>query len=205
MNFVDNHDVNRIASTLTCKEHLKLIYAMLFGIPGIPCVYYGSEFGAQGRKEDEGHDLALRAAFDKPQWNELTDYIAALAKAKRESEALNYGSYRTDRSFLKERASMNECLWRSTRTQPIIPRILTRGAGRRLISLPESRMILAADRFCRRILQATGKWSGDAARQQRSCSGHGWQGRPGRAQTEGQLDRMEYAGRHRNRTPAILP
>ena len=61
MNFVDNHDVNRIASTLTCKEHLKLIYAMLFGIPGIPCVYYGSEFGAQGRKEDEGHDLALRA------------------------------------------------------------------------------------------------------------------------------------------------
>lgn len=112
MNFVDNHDVNRIASTLTCKEHLKLIYAMLFGIPGIPCVYYGSEFGAQGRKEDEGHDLALRAAFDKPQWNELTDYIAALAKAKRESEALNYGSYRkvllTNRQIIFERKSGHE-------------------------------------------------------------------------------------------------
>ena len=42
--FVDNHDVSRIASVLTNEKHLPLIYAMAFGMPGIPCVYYGSEW-----------------------------------------------------------------------------------------------------------------------------------------------------------------
>ena len=43
MTFVDNHDVTRIASILTNEKHLPLIYAMAFGMPGIPCIYYGSE------------------------------------------------------------------------------------------------------------------------------------------------------------------
>ncbi|HBV45912.1 MAG TPA: maltodextrin glucosidase, partial [Eubacterium sp.] len=45
LTFVDNHDVSRIASTLTNKAHLPLIYALMFGMPGIPCIYYGSEWG----------------------------------------------------------------------------------------------------------------------------------------------------------------
>ena len=52
LSFVDNHDVTRVASILTNKNHLPLIYALAFGMPGIPCVYYGSEWGAEGRKED---------------------------------------------------------------------------------------------------------------------------------------------------------
>ena len=36
MSFVDNHDVTRIASILTNEKHLPLIYAMAFGMPGIP-------------------------------------------------------------------------------------------------------------------------------------------------------------------------
>ena len=89
LSFVDNHDVSRIASALTNEKHLPLVYAMMFGMPGIPTVYYGSEWGAKANKS-EG-DPALRACFDKPQWNELTDVIAALYKAKNESKALQYG------------------------------------------------------------------------------------------------------------------
>lgn len=58
---------------------------------GNPCVYYGSEWGAKARKE-EG-DPALRACFDKPQWNELTEWISKLAAAKKESKALCYGNF----------------------------------------------------------------------------------------------------------------
>ena len=57
LSFVDNHDVTRVASILNNIRHLPLIYALAFGMPGIPCVYYGSEWGATGRKEDG--DLAL--------------------------------------------------------------------------------------------------------------------------------------------------
>ena len=91
LSFVDNHDVTRVASILNNTNHLPLIYTLAFGMPGIPCVYYGSEWGATGRKEDG--DPALRASFDAPVWNDLTTFISKLAVAKKSSNALNYGSF----------------------------------------------------------------------------------------------------------------
>ncbi len=87
--FVDNHDVSRIASILTNEKHLPLIYALMFGMPGIPCVYYGSEWGAKADKS-EG-DPALRVSFDTPESNDLTDWISKLAKAHQQSKAICYG------------------------------------------------------------------------------------------------------------------
>ena len=91
LNFADNHDVTRIASCLTHPEHLKLLYTMLFTIPGIPCLYYGSEWGVKGDKSQG--DPALRPAFDQPEWNELTEYIAGLAHIFSGSRALHYGDF----------------------------------------------------------------------------------------------------------------
>lgn len=90
LSFVDNHDVSRIASALSNKNHLPLIYALMFGMPGIPCIYYGSEWGTKADKSQG--DPALRVSFDKPEANELTEWISKLAKIHRESKALCYGS-----------------------------------------------------------------------------------------------------------------
>jgi len=87
--FVDNHDVSRIASILTNPQHLPLAYAVMFGMPGIPCVYYGSEWGTKALKSDG--DPALRVSFEKPESNELTEWISKLAKAHKESKALCHG------------------------------------------------------------------------------------------------------------------
>ncbi len=110
LSFVDNHDVTRVASILNNPAHLPLIYGMIFGMPGIPCVYYGSEWGAKGDKKDG--DPALRLCYENPEWNELTDTIAAMAKARKGSEALNYGSFRsvvlTNRQCIYERCSEHE-------------------------------------------------------------------------------------------------
>ncbi len=108
--FCDNHDVSRIASILENEKHLPLVYAMCFGMPGIPIVYYGSEWGAKARKE-EG-DPALRVSFDAPEWNELTDFISKLAEAKKNSKALNYGDFKqivlTNRQCILQRACDGE-------------------------------------------------------------------------------------------------
>ena len=110
LSFVDNHDVTRVASILSNEKHLPLIYAMCFGMPGIPCVYYGSEWGTRADKH-EG-DPALRPCFEQPEWNELSEFISKLAEAKKNSEALNYGSFRsvllTNRQCIFERASEHE-------------------------------------------------------------------------------------------------
>ena len=110
LSFVDNHDVSRIASLLQNEKHLPLIYALMFGMPGIPCVYYGSEWGAKARKEDG--DPALRACFAAPEWTELTTFISRLAEVKKSSEALNYGNFRsvllTNKQCIFERKSEHE-------------------------------------------------------------------------------------------------
>ena len=91
--FVDNHDVSRVATILSREEHLPLIYGMLFGMPGIPCIYYGSEWGAKGDKSQG--DPSLRLSYEKPEWNELTELIAKLTEIKKGSKALNYGDFRS--------------------------------------------------------------------------------------------------------------
>lgn len=110
LSFVDNHDVSRIASLLGNERHLPLIYAFAFGMPGIPCVYYGSEWGAKAEKR-EG-DPALRACFDAPLENELTEWISKLAEAKKSSAALTYGSFRsvllTNKQCIFERKTEEE-------------------------------------------------------------------------------------------------
>lgn len=92
LTFVDNHDVNRIASTLTNKKHLPLIYGLMCSMPGIPCIYYGSEWGAEGVKAN-GSDNDIRKSYDVPEWNELTEVVAACAKAAATEKALQYGDY----------------------------------------------------------------------------------------------------------------
>ena len=110
LSFVDNHDVTRVASILTNEKHLPLIYALQFGMPGIPCVYYGSEWGAKGEKSQG--DPSLRPCFEEPVWNGLSEWICKLAEAKKNSEALNYGSFRsvvlTNKQCIIERKTDNE-------------------------------------------------------------------------------------------------
>lgn len=92
-NFVDNHDVSRIASQLQNEHHIPLIYGLLFGIPGIPCIYYGSEWGERALKSQG--DPALRIEIKEPVVNELTTWISKLSFIKQSNRVLNEGDYRS--------------------------------------------------------------------------------------------------------------
>lgn len=93
MTFVDNHDVTRIASILKDKNHLSLVYGILMGMPGIPCLYYGSEWGELGEKNPD-NDYALRPCFPAPAPNALTYLIKQFIHLRQHSNALCYGGYR---------------------------------------------------------------------------------------------------------------
>lgn len=104
--FVDNHDVTRIASILTNKSHLPLAYTLLFTMPGIPSVYYMSEFGAEGEKCHG--DASLRPPYEKLPETDLTKHISMLAKIHCENDALCGGDYTqlvlTNRQYAFERS-----------------------------------------------------------------------------------------------------
>ena len=111
-NFADNHDVGRIASMVTDRRWLIPIYTCVFMLPGIPSVYYGSEFGIEGRKEDG--DPALRPAIDLKEITEknpdslLTAWIEYLNAFREVHRACALGSYRelvlTNRQYAFERS-----------------------------------------------------------------------------------------------------
>ncbi len=92
LSFLDNHDVERIASKLRDKNQLRPAWGLVFGMPGVPAVYYGSEWGTEGRKSDG--DRALRPEIATPESSALTEFISRLAAARRASPALMYGTYR---------------------------------------------------------------------------------------------------------------
>lgn len=93
MTFADNHDVTRLASILKNPAHLPLVYGILFGMPGIPCIYYGSEWGEEGMKAPD-NDFALRPCFEAPKPNSLTEFLKNLTHIRQDSDALCNGSYR---------------------------------------------------------------------------------------------------------------
>ncbi len=98
-NFVDNHDVNRLASNLNDETLLKNAYTLLFTMPGAPSIYYGSEFGIKGKRTHHS-DYELRpelnlGEIDNPNY-ELFEHIKKLSKLKHSLKALQYGNYKNE-------------------------------------------------------------------------------------------------------------
>jgi cyclomaltodextrinase len=117
--FADNHDVNRVASNLQNSSHLYPLYSLLFTMPGVPSIYYGSEWGIEGKRTN-GNDLALRPHLDLSEVShnsphrDLANVISRLAKIRHQSEALRYGDYRqllvNHEQFAFARQTREECM-----------------------------------------------------------------------------------------------
>ena len=96
--FVDNHDVERIATKTNKKEHLLPMHILYYGLPGIPSIYYGSEFGIEGKKE-KSSDASLRPALDLKDYadayekNPLTNLICKLGVVHRQYKELTEGRF----------------------------------------------------------------------------------------------------------------
>ncbi len=109
-NFLENHDVNRVASILKSSAHLVPLYGLLFTVPGIPSVYYGGEWGLCGEKKN-GSDAELRppvretaehgrhsgvpaACAPRADSAALENAIRLFARIRAETPALMEGTYR---------------------------------------------------------------------------------------------------------------
>jgi len=97
--FADNHDVNRLTSTLFNPAHVFPLYCLLFSMPGVPSIYYGSEWGVSGARTPT-EDTALRPHLEietmtaNTTYQSLPEYIARLSEIRLNSPALQHGEYR---------------------------------------------------------------------------------------------------------------
>lgn len=143
--FADNHDVDRVASRLSDPAHLYPLYCLLFAMPGVPSIYYGSEWGIQGRKSN-GSDAPLRPCLDldaaaRLPHRELAETIARLARIRLGSPALKYGDYRQldvrheQLAFARQAGDQCVLVLVNAAAQPAAFRIPVPARGSRLVDL----------------------------------------------------------------------
>ncbi|MBQ0001089.1 MAG: alpha-amylase, partial [Clostridiales bacterium] len=113
-NFVDNHDVERIYTKLNNKAHFVPTHVLLYTLPGIPSVYYGSEFGMEGRKERFSDDslrpyINLDDYKDAVKNNWCTAVVSKLGKARQQLKALAYGNYTEHTLTTRQYAFSRNC------------------------------------------------------------------------------------------------
>ena len=100
-NFVDNHDVERITSKLNSKAGFAPVHIMLYTLPGVPSIYYGSEFGIEGKKGyGAAADEPLRPELIYDDWvkkaenDEYVKFVTALVNIRQQVKELSYGDYK---------------------------------------------------------------------------------------------------------------
>lgn len=98
-NFADNHDVTRLASIIRDKSLLKNVYTMLYTMPGVPSIYYGSEFAVEGRKQKHSDDDLRREmnlnALENPDYD-LFEHICKLGKIMHTLDVFKFGQYKNE-------------------------------------------------------------------------------------------------------------
>lgn len=113
-NFADNHDVERIYTKLNNKAHFDPVHILLYTLPGVPSIYYGSEFMIEGRKERHSDD-SLRPAIDLDSYkdyilaNPHTRLIASLGRIRRAVRELSYGDYKELKLTNRQYAFSRSC------------------------------------------------------------------------------------------------
>ena len=100
--FIDNHDIDRWGQTMKGNEELmKAAYAIIYTIPGIPQVYYGSEQGFDG----ECREGMFQGSYKSPGTTQSADrfdtanewykYFQNLNKMRAENDVFRYNTLYT--------------------------------------------------------------------------------------------------------------
>ena len=135
-NFVDNHDVNRIASHLQNPAHLYPLYGLLFTMPGVPSLYYGSEWGIPGKRNAHSDrslrpSLQLSAIQSQNPQPHLPAAIKRLAALRQGNAALREGEYRQEQV-----TSQQLTFWRCLQNQHTLVAINAADAPVTLTNIP---------------------------------------------------------------------
>ncbi len=93
MNLLGSHDTIRLSS-LPCSnlQRVKLALALLFFLPGAPCIYYGDEIGMLGGKDPDNRRSFPWDKFAEMQKAPVYDYLKGVIALRNKERVLREGS-----------------------------------------------------------------------------------------------------------------
>jgi len=92
LNLLGSHDTTRLAS-LPCSnvEREKLAYALLFFMPGAPCIYYGDEIGMIGGKDPDNRRTFPWDKLPEGKKHPIFGFLKKLTALRTDEPALRQG------------------------------------------------------------------------------------------------------------------
>ena len=93
MNLLGSHDTTRMAS-LPCSnlQRVKLALALLFFLPGAPCIYYGDEIGMLGGKDPDNRRTFPWDKLEEGEKKPIFGFVKELIELRKKSKVLREGS-----------------------------------------------------------------------------------------------------------------
>ena len=90
MNLLGSHDRERILTIMDSnKEMVKMLYALMFFLPGVPCIYYGDETSLEGETDPENRGSYPWGKEDQ----DTIKFFKDLAKIYNSHSALKDGNF----------------------------------------------------------------------------------------------------------------
>ena len=92
MNLLGSHDTTRIKSQpRTSLDRIKLAYALMFFLPGAPCIYYGDEIGMEGGKDPDCRRTIPWEELKTRKAQPIYAFLRHLVALRRENSVLRDG------------------------------------------------------------------------------------------------------------------
>ncbi|SMP54879.1 glycoside hydrolase family 13 protein [Fibrobacter sp. UWB10] len=108
MNLLGSHDTTRLMSQpCVSLERIKLAYAILFFLPGAPCIYYGEELSMKGGKDPDNRRSVPWSKLAEMQAKPLYEFIKQMIALRKKNAVLRNGSLEiraADNGFAIERS-----------------------------------------------------------------------------------------------------
>lgn len=79
----------------TSYEKVELFYAYMFTVPGLPVIYYGSEFGMTGASDPDNRRMMRFGNDLNENEKEMLKIVSEIVKIRKNNCALRYGDYYT--------------------------------------------------------------------------------------------------------------
>ncbi|WP_163437179.1 glycoside hydrolase family 13 protein [Fibrobacter succinogenes] len=107
MNLLGSHDTTRLMSQPCASlERIKLAYAILFFLPGAPCIYYGEELSMKGGKDPDNRRSVPWSKLAEMQAKPLYEFIKQMIALRNKNAVLRDGTLEirsADNGFAIER------------------------------------------------------------------------------------------------------
>lgn len=93
MNLLGSHDTTRLASLpQTSLERVKLAYALMFFLPGAPCIYYGDEIGMIGGKDPDNRRTFPWDKLPEAKKSDIYTFVKGLVALRNNEAVLRQGT-----------------------------------------------------------------------------------------------------------------